>query len=112
MPADDVGMVGWLWGFAWTHVADLDGAFGEQVFDITVAEIEPVVKPDSVTSDIRRESVAPISIHQSILSISGSLLDYTQLSVSAGLATIPAPEKGSLIFTPGRGPYFFQELAI
>jgi len=29
MPADDVSMVGWLWGFTWTHVADLDGAFGQ-----------------------------------------------------------------------------------
>ena len=67
MPADDVGMVGWLWGFAWTHVANDDATLSKQIFDITVAEIEPVVKPDSVTSDIRREPVAFVCIHRRII---------------------------------------------
>ena len=29
-----------------------DPAFGEEIFDITVAEVEPVVEPDSVGNDI------------------------------------------------------------
>jgi hypothetical protein len=34
----------WLWGFALTHVADRDATFNEQVFNIWVAQDEPVVK--------------------------------------------------------------------
>ena len=67
MPADDVGMVGWLWGFAWTHVADLDGAFSQEVFNITVTKIESIVEPDSVADDVWRKSVALVCIHLPII---------------------------------------------
>ena len=46
-----------------------DPAFGEEIFDITVAEVEPVVEPDSVGNDIGRESVTFVSIHPQILAI-------------------------------------------
>ena len=40
---------------------------GEQVFDIAMAEIEPVVEPDGITDDVGWKSVALIGIHQLIL---------------------------------------------
>src|SRR5216683_2563075 len=39
-------------------VTDLDPPFGEQLFDIAVAEGEAVVQPHSVTDDLGRETVA------------------------------------------------------
>jgi hypothetical protein len=48
--------------------ADGDASFGEQVFDISVAEIESEVKPDSIADYVRWESMASISIHAPILS--------------------------------------------
>ena len=32
--------------------ADRDASFGEQVLDVSVAQIEPVVEPDGITDDI------------------------------------------------------------
>ena len=49
-----------------------DASLGEKIFDITMAEVESVVGPDCVADDIWRESVALISIHASILSISAN----------------------------------------
>ncbi|MFT5483042.1 MAG: hypothetical protein ACI9GW_001697 [Halieaceae bacterium] len=43
----------------------------EQIFDISMAEIESVVKPGGIGNDIWRESVAFVCVHLSILSISG-----------------------------------------
>ena len=51
-----------------------DASFGEQIFNIAMAEVETIVEPDSVADDVRWESVALVSIHAPILSISGSLL--------------------------------------
>ena len=45
-----------------------DTSFGQEIFNIAVAEIETEVEPDSVGNDIGRESVALISIHKPILS--------------------------------------------
>src|SRR6266851_8839087 len=39
-------------------VTDLDPTFGEQLLDIAVAEREAMVKPDSVTDDLGRETIA------------------------------------------------------
>jgi hypothetical protein len=50
--------------------ADRDTAFGENVFDISMAEIESIVEPDSIGNDIRREAMAFVCIHTMILSIS------------------------------------------
>ena len=50
--------------------ADSDASLSQKVFNITVAEIEAIVEPDSVTDDVGWESVALISIHAATLSIS------------------------------------------
>ena len=42
----------------------------EEIFNITVAEIESIVEPDGVGNDIGRESVTLVSIHRPILPIS------------------------------------------
>ena len=49
--------------------ADSDASFGQKIFDITVAEIEAIVEPDSIGNDIGRESVTFICIHPPIVSI-------------------------------------------
>ena len=45
-----------------------DPAFGQQIFDITVAGIKSIVEPDSVGDDVRRKSVTFVSIHPQIIS--------------------------------------------
>ena len=49
--------------------SDDNAAFSQEVFDITMAEIESVVAPNSVGNDIGWESVALVSIHPPILAI-------------------------------------------
>lgn len=39
-------------------IADSDASLGEQTFTITMAQVEAIVEPNSVTDDISRESVA------------------------------------------------------
>ena len=48
-------------------VADRDSPLCEKVFDISVAEIESVVEPDSIADNIWREAMAFISIHRRII---------------------------------------------
>jgi hypothetical protein len=48
-----------------------DASFSEQVFDISMAEVESVVEPDGVRNDVGRESMAFICVHLPILTISG-----------------------------------------
>ena len=48
-------------------MADCDTTFGQDIFDITVAQIESVVEPDSMTDDIWRKSMANVSIRGQIL---------------------------------------------
>ena len=57
---------------AYCFATDIDASFGEQIFDITVAQIEAIVEPNGIRNDIWRESVAFICIHETILAISGS----------------------------------------
>ena len=52
--------------------ADRDAALGEQIFDISVAEIEAIVEPDGITDDIGGEPASFIGIHAPILAISAS----------------------------------------
>ena len=52
--------------------ANSDASLGEKIFDITMAEVESIVEPACVADYILRESVAFISIHASILSISAN----------------------------------------
>ena len=49
-----------------------DNSFSEQVFDVSMAEIETVVEPDGVADDIWWESVAFINSHRPSLPISSS----------------------------------------
>ena len=48
-------------------VANNDASLREQVFDITIAEVESMVQPDRVTDDVGRKSVTLISIHHRII---------------------------------------------
>lgn len=52
--------------------ADYDASLREQVFNITMAEIEAIVEPDGVGNDVGWESVTPINVHAPILAVSGS----------------------------------------
>lgn len=45
-----------------------DSSFGKDIFNITLAEIESKIEPDSVTDDVGCESVSFISIRPEILS--------------------------------------------
>ena len=47
---------------------DSDATFGQQILDISMAEIESVVEPDGVGNDMGSESVALVYIHGPILS--------------------------------------------
>ena len=49
--------------------ADGDTSFGQEVFDISVAEIKAIAEPDGVADDISWKSVSFISIHGPILAI-------------------------------------------
>ena len=46
-----------------------NSALSQQIFNISVAQIEAIIKPDSVGDNIWRESVAFIGIHRLILAI-------------------------------------------
>ncbi len=48
-------------------VANNDASLREQVFDITIAEVESMLEPDRVTDDVGRKSVTLISIHRQII---------------------------------------------
>jgi len=52
-------------------VADSDAALGQQIFDISVAEVEAVAEPDGVGNNVRWGTVSFVCIHPPILSISG-----------------------------------------
>ena len=52
--------------------SDCNAAFGQEIFDIPVAEIESVVEPDGIGNYVKRESVTLIDTHSSILAISAS----------------------------------------
>ncbi|MFT4730401.1 MAG: hypothetical protein ACI9UN_004927 [Granulosicoccus sp.] len=43
--------------------ADSDSSFGEEVFNIAMAQVETIVEPDSVRNYVKRESVSFICIH-------------------------------------------------
>ena len=45
-------------------LSEVDAAFRQEILNIAVAEIKSVVQPDSVGDDIRRKSVAFVSIHE------------------------------------------------
>ena len=51
--------------------SDDDASFSQEVFDITVAEVEAVVEPDGVGGDVSWESVPFVGIHGTILAILG-----------------------------------------
>ena len=43
--------------------ADSDTAFSEQIFNISMAEVESIVKRDGVADDVGREPVSFVCIH-------------------------------------------------
>ena len=45
----------------------------EESIDIPMTEVEAIAEPNGVTYDVRRESVAFVCVHPTILSISASL---------------------------------------
>jgi hypothetical protein len=55
---------------AYSFLADRDASFSQQVFDISMTEIETVVEANGVGNNIGWESVAFIRIHPSIIRIS------------------------------------------
>ena len=61
--------------------ADSDTSFSEQIFNISMAEIEAEVQTDCVRNDIWRESVALVDIHLPILPISVRLFGDTRKGV-------------------------------
>jgi hypothetical protein len=46
-----------------SFVADCYPTLGQQIFNIAVTEVEPVIEPDGITDDFGWESVSFISIH-------------------------------------------------
>jgi hypothetical protein len=61
---------------------DSDASLGQQIFDISVVQIESIVKPDCIANDIGCEPVALVGIHWPILPISASLLGNTFEAIS------------------------------
>ena len=47
-----------------------DVSFGQEIFNIAMAEVETKIEPDSIGNDIGRESVAFVCVHEPILPIS------------------------------------------
>jgi hypothetical protein len=64
--------------------------FSQRILEIPVAEIEPIVEPDSVTDDIGRESVTFVRIHSPILAISARLLVSTDFTAQIKKVTTAA----------------------
>ncbi len=54
-----------------------DAPFGEQVFYISMAEVESEVEPDRIGNDVRRKTVALVCIHLPSLAVLASLLVST-----------------------------------
>ena len=52
---------------AYSFTADGYPAFSEQIFDVTVTQVEAIVEPDGIGNDIWRESAAFVGIHPPIL---------------------------------------------
>ena len=52
--------------------ADSDASLRQEIFNISVTQIEAKVEPNSVGHDVRQESVAFIGIHGSSVAISAS----------------------------------------
>jgi len=48
-------------------VTDCDAAFSEQIFNISVTQVEAIVNPDSLTDDVGWESVVFVRIHPEII---------------------------------------------
>ena len=66
-------------------VANNDASLREQVFDITIAEVESMVEPDRVTDDVGRKSVTLISIHRQIIDQRQLICQYPQHGGVPGL---------------------------
>ncbi len=45
-------------------MADGDASLGQEIFNITMAEVETIIEPDGITDDVGWESVTLVCIHQ------------------------------------------------
>ena len=54
-----------------------DAPFNQEIFNVSVAQVEAIVEPDSIGNDIWWESVSFIDSHQPILPISATLFVST-----------------------------------
>jgi hypothetical protein len=57
--------------------ADSDASLCQQIFNVSVAQVEAIVEPDGAGNDVRWESVAFVCVHPSILSNETSLFVST-----------------------------------
>jgi hypothetical protein len=64
--------------------ANDDASFGQEIFDMSVTQIETAVVPDGIRTDIRRKTVAPAGIHQAILLKPNSIFVSTGVHPGSG----------------------------
>jgi hypothetical protein len=50
-------------------IADGDTAFSEKVLDISMVQVETIIKPDGIANDVWREPVTFVCIHGPILAM-------------------------------------------
>jgi len=48
-------------------ITDCDASLGQEIFNITIAEIEAVVQPDCIADDFGGESMTLVCIHRQII---------------------------------------------
>ena len=53
-------------------------AFGQEILDIPVTQIEAIVEPDGITDDVGWESVTFVCIHRLMLPVMATLLGSTE----------------------------------
>ncbi len=51
---------------------DCDASFGQEIFDISMTQVDAEVQPKGIADDFKRESMAFLGIHPPILAIMAS----------------------------------------
>ena len=52
--------------------ADYDSALSQEIFDVSVTQVEPVVQLNRTADDVRRKSMSPVGVHGPVVSIAVS----------------------------------------
>jgi len=60
-----------------------NAAFGQEILDIPVTQIEAIVEPDGITDDVGWESVTFVCIHRLMLPVMATLLGSTLARLAA-----------------------------